>query len=72
MCMYTNACSFAESFDKYFSKYGKVIDSVIMRDRQTGQPRGFGFVTFEDPASCDVVVKEKHVLDGREVIILRF
>lgn len=59
--------SSADTFTRYFTKYGKIVDAVIMRDRATGQPRGFGFVTFEDPDVCDSVVKDKHVLDGREV-----
>uniref|UniRef100_A0A6N2L9Q7 RRM domain-containing protein n=1 Tax=Salix viminalis TaxID=40686 RepID=A0A6N2L9Q7_SALVM len=28
-----------------FSQYGEIIDSEIIRDRETGRSRGFGFVT---------------------------
>jgi len=38
-----------------------------MRDRNSGRPRGFGFVTYKDPGAADIVVQEKHVIDGREV-----
>src|SRR5262245_49152027 len=31
-----------------FAEYGKVTEVVIVHDRNTGQPRGFGFVTMED------------------------
>lgn len=51
----------------HFKKYGEIIDAVIMKDRSTGHPRGFGFVTFADPAVCDNVVLDKHVIDGRTV-----
>uniref|UniRef100_A0A7S0ZCZ9 RRM domain-containing protein n=1 Tax=Timspurckia oligopyrenoides TaxID=708627 RepID=A0A7S0ZCZ9_9RHOD len=55
------------SLKSYFGKYGTVIDSVIMRDRNSGHPRGFGFVTFEDDFAADRVAREKHELDGRLV-----
>lgn len=40
---------------------------VVMRDRQTGRPRGFGFVTFTTPDAADAVVQDIHVIDGRQV-----
>ena len=57
----------SETFTSYFSKYGEVMDSVIMTDRHSGRPRGFGFVTFADPAVADRVLEEDHVIDGRAV-----
>uniref|UniRef100_A0A6N2KJH4 RRM domain-containing protein n=1 Tax=Salix viminalis TaxID=40686 RepID=A0A6N2KJH4_SALVM len=30
-----------------FSQYGEIIDSKIIKDRETGRSRGFGFVTLE-------------------------
>ena len=32
----------------FFSQFGKVIDSTVMLDRETGRSKGFGFVSFED------------------------
>lgn len=58
-----------EELAEYFSKFGKVKDTVIMKDRVTGKPRGFGFVTFEsaeagskatDP-SVELEFKGRHV-----------
>ncbi|KAE7999092.1 hypothetical protein FH972_003572 [Carpinus fangiana] len=60
-----------EAFANYFSKYGDITDSVIMIDKHTGRPRGFGFVTFSDPAVADTVLAEDHVIDGRMVEVKR-
>lgn len=62
-----SSCGETEILQSHFKKYGEIIDAVIMKDRSTGHPRGFGFVTFADPAVCDNVVLDKHVIDGRTV-----
>jgi RNA recognition motif. (a.k.a. RRM, RBD, or RNP domain) len=36
----------------FFLQFGNVLDSVVMFDRETRKPRGFGFVTFDDPEVC--------------------
>ncbi|CAI9088282.1 OLC1v1022578C2 [Oldenlandia corymbosa var. corymbosa] len=52
---------------EYFGSFGEVVEAVIMRDRNTGRARGFGFVVFADPAVAERVVMEKHMIDGRTV-----
>lgn len=39
-----------------FSQYGEVDEIVLSRDRDTGKPRGFGFVKYNDPRSCELAV----------------
>ena len=39
----------------------------MMKDRLTGRPRGFGFMTLADEAAADRVCSDTHVLDGRQV-----
>jgi len=34
----------------YFEKFGELVDVALMTDKRTGQPRGFGFISFKDPA----------------------
>ncbi|CAL4889102.1 unnamed protein product [Urochloa decumbens] len=60
-----------ETFSKHFEKYGAITDSVIMKDKHTKMPRGFGFVTFSDPSVIDKVLEDEHVIDGRTVEVKR-
>nr|GME09347.1 heterogeneous nuclear ribonucleoprotein 1-like [Ipomoea batatas] len=60
-----------ESFSRYFSKYGEIVYSVIMMDKVSGRPRGFGFVTFVDAEVASKVLQEEHVIDGRVLEVKR-
>ncbi|XP_071725994.1 heterogeneous nuclear ribonucleoprotein 1-like [Rutidosis leptorrhynchoides] len=60
-----------DTFVKYFGKYGEITDSVIMKDRLSGRPRGFGFITYADPSVVDTVIAETHVINGKQVEIKR-
>ncbi|KAG8658392.1 hypothetical protein MANES_03G143000v8 [Manihot esculenta] len=59
------------TFNKHFGKYGEITDSVIMKDRYTGQPRGFGFITYADPSVVDKVIEDTHIINGKQVEIKR-
>ncbi|KAF9076336.1 hypothetical protein BDP27DRAFT_1314284 [Rhodocollybia butyracea] len=37
----------SESMREFFSQYGKVVDSNVMLDRETGNSKGFGFLSIE-------------------------
>ncbi|CAN6168604.1 unnamed protein product, partial [Urochloa humidicola] len=52
---------------EYFGRFGEVTEAVIMRDRNTGRARGFGFVVFADSAVAERVTMDKHMIDGRMV-----
>ncbi|GMP57018.1 hypothetical protein CsSME_00021277 [Camellia sinensis var. sinensis] len=60
-----------DQFTKYFGKYVEITDLVIMKDRHTGRPRGFGFVTYADPSVVDTVIVETHVINDKQVEIKR-
>jgi RNA recognition motif-containing protein len=45
-----------------FGQYGTVSSVSLITDRETGQPRGFGFVEMEDGADNAI-----RALDGKEV-----
>lgn len=52
---------------EYFSKYGEVKDCVIIVDKVTRKPRGFGFVSFTHPSVAEQVMGEGHIILGRKV-----
>lgn len=56
-----------EKLNACFSKYGEVSQTVIMREKPTGRPRGFGFVVFSDPSVLDRVLQDKHIIDDKQV-----
>jgi len=55
------------AFASFFTRYGSLQEAKVMRDRQTGNCRGFGFVTFSDPASVDKVLSSQPVFEGRKL-----
>ncbi|KAK9747376.1 RNA recognition motif [Popillia japonica] len=57
-----------DNLQRYFSRYGEVIDCVVMKNAESGRSRGFGFVTFSDPNNVSVVLQNgPHSLDGRTI-----
>ncbi|XP_034244155.1 heterogeneous nuclear ribonucleoprotein 27C isoform X7 [Thrips palmi] len=57
-----------EALQRYFARYGEVIDCVVMKNSESGRSRGFGFVTFSDPANVTIVLQSgPHQLDGRTI-----
>ncbi|GMH28539.1 hypothetical protein Nepgr_030382 [Nepenthes gracilis] len=60
-----------ENLKEHFGQFGDVLQAVIMRDKVTGRPRGFGFVVFADPLMADRVLQDKHTIDGRTVEVKR-
>ena len=54
-----------------FSSYGDVADSVVIRDRETGRSRGFGFVDLSDDAGAAKAIEAMHgtELEGRDLVV---
>src|SRR6185503_17944121 len=58
-----------EGLGAAFAPFGKLISAKVVRDRETGRSRGFGFVEFETEPDADKAVagmNEKE-LDGRRL-----
>jgi len=58
-----------ETLKAAFEAHGPVPDAIVMTDRETGQSRGFGFVTFANDADADKAVEALNgtLLDGRPI-----
>ncbi|KAE8161132.1 RNA-binding domain-containing protein [Aspergillus tamarii] len=52
-----------------FSKFGEIEEATVVRDRDTGRSRGFGFVRFTKEAEADAAVQEMNnqEFDGRTI-----
>lgn len=57
-----------DSLREFFSEFGEIVDSVVMKNKETGKSRGFGFVTYSESGMVDNVQSTRpHKVDGREV-----
>jgi len=53
----------------YFSRYGNIVDCVVMKDRGSNRSRGFGFVQFDRTGPVDQIIADysDHHIDGKWV-----
>jgi RNA recognition motif-containing protein len=57
----------------FFSRFGELVDVVIVPNRSTGQSRGFGFVSYRSAAAADDAIKGMNgiELDGHPLRVDR-
>uniref|UniRef100_A0A8C4WUM9 RRM domain-containing protein n=1 Tax=Eptatretus burgeri TaxID=7764 RepID=A0A8C4WUM9_EPTBU len=55
--------------DSIFSKYGPILEVLLMKDRETQKSKGYGFVTFENPEDAKDAEKD---LNGKVGIVKWF
>ncbi len=53
-----------KELEELFAAQGKVVSAVVIKDRDSGQSKGFGFVEMEDEKEAQNAIKE---LNGKEV-----
>src|SRR3954464_4350270 len=47
-----------------FAAHGTVVEANLMMDRETGRPRGFGFITMSTPEEAQAAISG---LNGKEI-----
>lgn len=59
-----------DSLKELFAQFGEVVDAVIIKDRDSGRSKGFGFVTFatEEEAKAALSLNEKEI-EGRNIVV---
>jgi len=53
----------------HFTQFGQIIDAHVMRDRESGKSRGFGFVTFACSFMAEAALEhaEGHTINGKKI-----
>ena len=70
--IYVGNLPFSASDDQIrsmFGEYGTVEEVHLITDRDTGRPRGFGFVAMEDGAEEAISKLNGFEMDGRELVV---
>lgn len=57
--------------EQLFSQFGKVISAQVLKDRETGRSRGFGFVEMSTPEEAQKAVEALNGSDmeGRKIVV---
>ena len=60
-----------EDREAAFAKFGEVSSAKIVKDRETGRSKGFGFVEMpnEDDANKAITALNETDLDGRTIVV---
>ena len=60
-----------EDLEKAFAAYGQVTSAKIVRDRDTGRSKGYGFIEMpnNDEANKAIDGLNNTQLDGREIVV---
>ena len=55
----------SSALTRHFGPYGSIVNTFVAKDRNTGESRGFGFVTFQTLESCQAALLDRHVIEGK-------
>ncbi|GIZ48590.1 hypothetical protein CKM354_001164300 [Cercospora kikuchii] len=60
-----------QDFEAFFQKFGRVLDATLMMDKDTGRPRGFGFVTFDNEMAVERTLEGPLAILGKPIEVKR-
>jgi RNA recognition motif-containing protein len=60
-----------QELEDYFGTVGKVVSTAVIKDRDSGQSKGFGFVEMEDEEAGKKAIAELNgkELSGRSIMV---
>eukprot|EP01084_Bolivina_argentea_P126793 224414_1 len=57
----------SDSLYDHFIQYGAIEEAVVISDRFTNRSRGYGFITFEEPAAAALATQHPNpIIDSRK------
>jgi RNA recognition motif-containing protein len=61
----------AEELEKAFAQFGQVVSAKIVKDRDTGRSKGYGFVEManEEEGNKAIAALNETDLDGRTIVV---
>jgi len=74
MKLYVGGLAYSVSdkeLEELFATQGKVVSAVVIKDRDSGQSKGFGFVEMDDNEAGQKAIKELNGKDvsGRSIVV---
>lgn len=74
MKLYVGGLAFSvteQELETAFAEIGKVTSAVVIKDRDSGQSKGFGFVEMDDVKESQNAIKEMNGKDigGRTIVV---
>ncbi|HSX35371.1 MAG TPA: RNA-binding protein [Patescibacteria group bacterium] len=60
-----------EDLQKLFAEYGVVISAQVIKDRDSGQSKGFGFVEMQEQEAAQAAINalDGKDFDGRSIVV---
>ena len=60
-----------QELEAFFAEIGKVTSSAVIKDRDSGQSKGFGFIEMENDADAKKAIEELNGKDlkGRSIMV---